>query len=320
MGGHGRLFPMRLLLCTSLLFISPSVSSSSLLSFNVHFSSQWGYDPQEVLFHQISPKNRSLHESSCEVYTGHQDKVVLRRKKKKNFVPKVCDCSRMDGLMYGRPALLRVRDKAIDEVASFKMTMCLRVDREAATSSTAGRTGLFLFLAPYPFNRNDEGIEVGLDSACTDQLFQSSLGSDPVVCAHVHYESAEELLKTSIRIGDRSCLCGKKIERRRMPNEAAVGFASKTAGDPIKLENILTWSFHSTLESNVAPLFRPPGVATGAETETESSTGEQQVRWDPWNRNAELNFQYRRNWQQNWQLTCSISVSLRYGNGNEGTD
>ncbi|CAN6200831.1 unnamed protein product [Urochloa humidicola] len=320
MGGHGRMFPMLLLLCTSLLSIlSPSVSSS-LLSFNVHFS-KWGYDPQEILFHKTSPKNRSLHESSREVYTGHQDKVVLRRKKKKNFVPKICDCSRMDGVMYARPALLRVRDKATDEVASFKMTLCLRVDREAGTNTntTAGRTGLFLFLVPYPFNRNDEGIEVGLDSACTDQMFQPSIGSDSsVVCAHVHYDSREELLMTNIRIGDRSCLCARKIERRRMPNEAAVGFASTTAGDPIKLENILTWSFHSMLESRDPPLLRPPGVATSAESE--SYSGEQHVRLDPWNRNAELNFQYRRSWQQNWQLTCSISVSLRYGNGNEGTD
>ncbi|PUZ59569.1 hypothetical protein GQ55_4G052700 [Panicum hallii var. hallii] len=318
---HRRLFPMLLLLCISLLsiLVVPSVSSS-LLSFDIHFAS-WGYDPQEVLFHQTSPRNLSSHGSrERDVYTGHHDKVVLRRKKKKNFVPRTCDCSRFDGLMYARPAPLR--DTATGEVASFKMTLCLRINRgEAGSSSSNGgvRTGLFLFLVPYPWNRGDTAIEVGLDSSCTG-MDEPSLGSDPVVCAHVHYDAAEELLKTNIRVGDRSCLCMRRIDRGRMPNEAAVGFASTTAGDPIKLENVLTWAFHSTLEPKKKqdPPGLRPGAATGAESE--SSLGEQQVRLDPWNRNAELNFRYRRNWQQNWQLTCSISVSLSYGNANEGMD
>ncbi|RLN12651.1 hypothetical protein C2845_PM09G21090 [Panicum miliaceum] len=312
---HHRLFPMLLLLCISLLSILVPSVSSSLLSFDIHFD-QWGYDPQE-------PKNLSSHGiRERDVYTGHQDKVVLRHKKKrKNFVPRACDCSRFDGLMYARPAPLR--DAATGEVASFKMTLCLRINRgEAGSSSSNGgvRIGLFLFLVPYPWNRDDTGIEVGLDSSCTGMDDGSSLGSDPVVCAHVHYDAAEELLKTNIRVGDRSCLCMRRIDRGRMPNEAAVGFASTTAGDPIKLENVLTWAFHSMLEPKKKdpPRLRPGGAATGADDE--SSSGEQQVRLDPWNRNAELNFRYRRNWQQNWQLTCSISVSLSYGNANEGTD
>jgi len=143
-----------------------------------------------------------------------------------------------------------------------------------------------------------------------------SLVSDPVVCSHVHYDGEVELLKTNIRVGDRSCLCVRRIDRGRMPNEAAVGFASTTAGEPIELENVLTWAFHFMLERKKKqdpPRLGPPGAATGAD---ESFSGEQQVRVDPWNRNAELNFQYRRI----WQLTCSISVSLSYGNANEGRD
>lgn len=298
--------PMLLLLCVSL-FLLPSVSS--FLSFNIHFS-QWGYDPQEILFHQISPINQSYPESP---YTGHTDKVVLRRKKKKNFVPKVCDCSRFDGLMYGRPALLR--DEATDEVASFKMTLCLRVNREAGTNSA----GLFMFLVPYPWNRRkDHSIEVPIGNQCSETFYQSnSLGNDPVVCAHVHYDSAQELLKTNVRVGDGSCLCVRKIDRRLIPKEAAVGFASTIAGHPIKLHNILTWAFHSTLESNKPPPLQTD-LATGAETESSwVDRGDQRVRLDPWNRNAELNLRYQRSWQQNWQLTCSISVSLSYGNANE---
>ncbi|KAG2613579.1 hypothetical protein PVAP13_4KG367500 [Panicum virgatum] len=314
-----RLFPILLLLCISLSSIlAPSVSSS-LLSFDIHFA-QWGYDPQEVLFHQISPRNLSSHGSrERDVYTGHQDKAVLRRKKK-NFVPNTCDCSGLqrvrgvfkgfgflntrsfnpgsafvDGLMYARPALLR--DAATGEVASFKMTLCL---------INGVRT---------------VGIQVGLDSNSTGMDGPSLGGSDPVVCAHVHYDGEEEVLKANIRVGDRCCLYVRRIERGRMPNKAAVGFASTNAGDPIKLGNVLTWAFHSTLEPKKKhqdpPRLRPPGAATGAD---EGSSGEQQVRLDPWNRNAELNFRYRRNWQQNWQLTCSISVSLSYGNANEGMD
>jgi len=316
---HRRLFPMILLFCISLSSILvPSVTSSSLLSFDVHFS-RWGYDPQEVLFHQTSPRNLSSHGArERDVYTGHQEKVVLRRNKKKNFVPSTCDCSRIDGLMYARPALLR--GPATGEVASFKMTLCVRINRGEAGSSNGVRTGLFLFLVPYPWNRDDtRKIEVGLDSNCPAMMDGPSLGSDPVVCAHVHYDGEEELLKANIRVGDRSCLCVRKIDRGRMPREAAVGFASTIAGDPIKLENVLTWAFHSTLEpkKKQEPPRLPPGAATGADG---SSSGEQQVRLDPWNRNAELNFRYRRNWQQNWQLTCSISVSLSYGNANEGMD
>ena len=96
-----RLFPILLLLCISLSSIlAPSVSSS-LLSFDIHFA-QWGYDPQEVLFHQISPRNLSSHGSrERDVYTGHQEKVVLRRNKKKNFVPNTCDCSGLQRVRGG---------------------------------------------------------------------------------------------------------------------------------------------------------------------------------------------------------------------------
>lgn len=105
---------------------------------------------------------------------------MLRRKKRKNFVPKTCDCSRFDGLMYARPVLLR--DEATDEVASFKMTSCLRVDRRQAGTSTSSSfngennlIGMFLFLVPYPWNRSDELIEVGLHSPCTKTDPSSSL-------------------------------------------------------------------------------------------------------------------------------------------------
>ncbi|XP_066357075.1 uncharacterized protein [Miscanthus floridulus] len=255
------------------------------------------------------------------MYTGHKDeKLVLRRKKRKNFVPKTCDCSRFDGLMYARPVLLR--DETTDEVASFKMTLCLRVDRRQAGTSTSSSSnggnnliGMFLFLVPYPWNRSDEGTAVGLDSPCTKTDPSSSLGGDdPVVCAHVHYDSAEELLKTNVRTaGGRPCLCVTKIDRRRMPKEATVGLASRIAGDPIKLDNILTWSFHSTLESKDPPLSLPPHAPA-----TSGSRGEQRLRLDPWNRNAELNLRYQRNWHQ---LSCSISVTLGCGNNaNEDTD
>jgi len=156
-----RLFPMLLLPCISLSSILvPSVSSS--LSFDVHFS-QWGYDPQEVLFHRSSPRNLSSHGSrERDLYTGHREKVVLRRKKKKNFVPSTCDCSRIDGLMYARPALLR--DPSTGEVAGLKMTLCLRINRGEAGSTSSNsnglRTGLFLFLVlrtggGYPWMMSD---------------------------------------------------------------------------------------------------------------------------------------------------------------------
>lgn len=225
----------------------------------------------------------SFHGNGGRMYTGHHDKVVLPRKRRKNFVPKTCDCSSFDGLMYARPVPLR-DDEATDEVASFKTTLCVRMDRQDR------RTGLFMFLVPYPWNRrsdDEEAIEVGLDNACTETMMDdpsSSLGGrDPVVCAHVHYDSADELLKANVRAGDRSCICWRKIERARMPKEAAVGFASRIAGDPIKLENILTWSFHSTLESKDPPRSLLPRDAPGGGA---TARGEQRLRFDPWNRNV----------------------------------
>lgn len=314
---HPRLFPLLFLLLSSIL-----VDVSSSLSFNIHFS-HWGYDPQEILFHKISPKFGN----GSRMYTGHHDRVVLPRKRRKNFVPKPCDCSRFDGMMYARPVLLRDEAAGADEVASFKMTLCLRVDRrdQPGTTSNGGNLiRMFMFLVPYPWNRSDKGIEFGLDSTCTERDdASSSLDGDPaVVCAHVHYDSAEQLLKTNVRTGDRSCLCVSKIDRRRMPKEAAVGLASRTAGDPIKLENILTWSFYSTLESKDKdpPLLLPPHAPSPPTAGGDGARGDQRLRLDldPWNRNAELNLRYQRNWQQ---LRCSISVTLGCGsNANEDTD
>lgn len=304
---HRRLFPTLLLLCVSLLSIQfPSVVSSPL-SFDVQFT-QYGFDPQMVLFHQASPKNLSVNP-----YTAHRGTQVLPRKKRKKFVPDRCDCSRVDGVMYARPAPLRGK-QAADEAASFKMTLCLKLDREGTKKLHGGSIGLFLFLVPYPWNAHDERIEVGLDSNCTETLLDSITGSsEAVVCAHVQYDSTKELLLSTVRIGDDSCMCVRNLDRSGMPREAAVGFASTTAGDPIKWGNILTWAFHSTLESEKDhPLMTQPQEAPGSWIE-----GEQRLRVDPWNRNAELslvNLRYQQNWLQNFQLTCSLSVSVGYGN------
>lgn len=331
-----RLLPVLLWLCIisllSIIHLPPGVvSTSSSLSFDVQFI-PWGYDPQEVGFHRIiAPRNLcgNIHES--RPYTAHQKRHVLPRKKRKKFVPDRCDCSKIDGVMYMRPAPLR--DEATGEVASFKMTLCLRTNpRQADDDSTefnhGGRNiGLFLFLVPYPWNSNDEGVEVGLDSKCAEAKMNQyrSIGGDAVVCAHVHYDSAKELLITNVLVDDHSCTCGRKLNRSSMPKEAAVGFASINAGDPIELRNIITWAFHSKLESKDPPLMttQPAQVETptgGDESSWPIDRGQQRFRVDPWNRNAELNLRYQRNWQQNWQLTCSLSISVGYGSSNGDTD
>ncbi|KAF0887807.1 hypothetical protein E2562_004029 [Oryza meyeriana var. granulata] len=293
------------LLCVSLLTIHPPIVSS--LSFNIHFS-QSGYDPGEVLFHQISRTNLS--------FSYPPMNLVLPYKEKKNFTPESCDCSRLDGILYARPLLLW--DKATEEIASFKMTLCLRVNHEDTNSRGGHSTGLFLFLIPYPWNENGERIEVELDRNWKRrEHHQSSIVSD-VVCAHVSYHSQTQLLMTDIRIGDHSCLSRRKVDWRSMPKQVAVGIGSTTAGVPIKLHNILTWTFHSTFQSKDPPLMQPE-----LPTDDESSAidwGQQRLHFDPWNRNAELNLRFQRNWQRNWQLTCSVSVSLGYGNTNDIAD
>ncbi|NP_001183268.1 uncharacterized protein LOC100501661 precursor [Zea mays] len=327
-----RLLPVLLSLCIiSIIHLCPGVVSTSPLSFDVQFI-PWGYDPQEVGFHQIiAPRNLSSRIHASRPYTAHQKSQVLPRKKRKKFVPDRCDCSKqIDGVMYMRPAPLR--DEATGDVASFKMTLCYRINPRQADDGTefnhGGRNiGLFLFLVPYPWNSNDERIEVGLHSKCIEAKMKqySSIGGDAVVCAHVHYDSAKELLITNVLVDDHSCTCGRKLNRSSMPREAAVGFASINAGDPIELRNIITWAFHSKLESKDPPLMttQPAQVETptgGEESSWPIDRGQQRFRVDPWTRNAELNLQYQRNWQRNWQLTCSLSISVGYGNTNGDMD
>ncbi|KAL6639368.1 hypothetical protein ACP70R_023098 [Stipagrostis hirtigluma subsp. patula] len=316
-----RLLPMLSLLCVSLLSAqSPSVvSSPAPLSFDVQFT-QFGFDPQMVLFHQITQKNLTV--DGGDPYTAHRTRQVLPRQKRKKFVPDRCDCSRIDGVMYARPAPLRGqgRGAAADEVASFKMTLCLRIHREVTKPRHGGRIGLFLFLVPYPWNAHDERTEAGLDSDCTEALLDGIIGGggEAVVCAHVHYDSAKEVLLSTVRIGDGFCACRRRLDRGGVPREAAVGFGSTAAGDPIKLGNILTWVFHSTLESSEKG---PPLMTTTTTQHQEQATswieGEQRLRVDHWSRNAELSLvdlRYQQVWLRNFQLTCSLSVSVGYGN------
>uniref|UniRef100_J3LWK0 Legume lectin domain-containing protein n=1 Tax=Oryza brachyantha TaxID=4533 RepID=J3LWK0_ORYBR len=304
-----RVIPMLFLLCASLLTFHQLITAVSSLSFNVYIS-RFGYDIGELLFHQIDPANLT------SPYPPPVTDLVLPYPKNHRPVAARCDCSRIDAVIYARP--VQIVSRATQEIASFKMTLCATTNHE--DSSTHGAGGLVLFMIPYPCSCSENGvqrIDVELDRSCMgrrkreEDRSSTGLGSDDdgVVCAHVRYDGATQILTTDVRTGDhRSCVTRRRVHRSNMPREAVVGFASKAAGHPIRLQNVLTWAFHSTFQSK--------------EDDDSSSVdwGQQRLRFDPWNRNAELSLRYQRNWQRNLQLTCSLSISLGYGNTNDASD
>lgn len=162
-------------------------------------------------------------------------------------------------------------------------------------------------------NVNTIVSKVQINTAVPDKNLSSG---GTILIVQINYDNKTQMLTTALQIGDAAYHINTSVDLRRwLPNEVVVGF-SATTGQPIELQNVLCWSFNSTLEWKNSSVMPPVPTPQPLATNSPSISWKQLwVRLDPWNWYVELNlqFQFQRSWDRlKLAVNHDFNVSLAY--------
>lgn len=252
---------------------------------------------------------------------------------------------------YARPVPLWDEAGEVIADFSMGMTICLPIHQGSTSKNTAPRLAIFLGPYDPSLSNGevmnhsnanattskDEIIEVEFDAYLQENgrgraisvdvnhivsmvkvsttLFPSNTMNQSSGCTmmivQMDYNGRTKRLDTSLRIGDVSHHINASVDlTKAMPKVASIGFLS-TTGQPIELQNVLCWSFNSTLgNTNSTEIGSPPPVSSWLFWK------EFLVHFHPWNRYVELNLhiQIQRIWKSiNLAVSSSLNITLVYG-------